>query len=589
MAPKNSPDEIDEWELEPEDPIRFGSALSIWRQLRPWTVGMGGALTAIGLLSVLGSALDGIGVGLVILFLDELVGRGSAAETLVETLSLPNTVLPWLEQHVVWLALGVGLMFLAKVSVNIAHSIIASRTAQQLNQRLRILSFDRLLDRPHRIISRFGKARLITIFEQHLFSVTEALESLTGLISALLALTVLGLLAFVVSWQITLFALVAGLMQTSLLGRARRVTAGYSERSIEHNRALNAILVETLDALRTIRIFGQDARYKRRFADESERVKRIDGALEQQEAVVEPLTEISSLLLLLGCGAVAWACSVPAIAAITTIAILSRLQPYLGTVEAERLELARVEAPFRAVVELIGGDDGSDGTRELGSLGEGIRFERVSFQHGRDRPVLRDASFLVPQGRWTWLAGPSGAGKSTIVNLIADLYQPDRGVIRVGGVPLTELCRASLRSRMGFAGQDVELFGGSIADNIRWARPGADDAAVIAAARDADIHDFISAQRDGYATRVNDRALDLSGGQRQRLGLARALVAEPELLILDEATNAIGSASERRIMDALRRRFAGRTVLVISHHQPDVRPGDLILNVGEGKVEAAHS
>ncbi len=576
----------DEWVIEPEAPIRLASALEMWRQLAPWMGGVRVQLPVIGGLGLIGAALDGVGVGLVVLFLDMLIGGSSAIGMLTDMLGDEvGQVLAWLTARPAILAGLLAALFLGKIGANIAHALLVSRVEQRVNHELRRAAYATLLHRPHALMMGYGKARILTIFDRHIFSVTEALDSYFILVQATLAVLVLGTLALIASWPVTLAALIAGLVQSLLLGRVRRASSRASEGSVERLREMNAVLMGTLDALRTIRIFGQEPRYEARFADRSRAVRDADVALERHTSLTEPLTELVALIVLTLCGLTALALGIPAIQALTAIAILSRLQPHITAFEGARLALARIAAPFGAMIDLLApGESRIAGERRIEGLGAGIEFDGVGFAHAGDRPVLDRASFVIPAGRWTWLAGASGSGKSTIVNLVAGLYTPQAGEVRIAGVPIPEISRASLTARLAFAGQDVELFDGSLEDNLRWARPDADRAAVEAAARDADIHDFIASLPLGYRTPVSDRALDLSGGQRQRIGLARALLRDPDLLILDEATNAVGGESEARIMAAVRRRMAGRTVLIISHHAPDIRPGDHLLSIDRGRV-----
>ena len=198
--------------------------------------------------------------------------------------------------------------------------------------------------------------------------------------------------------------------------------------------------------------------------------------------------------------------------------------------------------------------------------------------------VLRGLSLTAEPGQRIALVGPSGAGKSTIVSLLLRFYEPDAGQLRLDGQPAGDLPLRDLRAAMAVVPQEVLLFGGSIAENIAYGRPGASPAEVERAAREANAHDFIAGFPEGYATLVGERGVKLSGGQRQRLAIARAILKDPAILILDEATSALDSESERLVQDALERLLPGRTSFTIAHRLSTVRAADHIYVLENGVV-----
>nr|WP_297425351.1 ABC transporter ATP-binding protein [uncultured Actinotalea sp.] len=198
--------------------------------------------------------------------------------------------------------------------------------------------------------------------------------------------------------------------------------------------------------------------------------------------------------------------------------------------------------------------------------------------------VVRGVSFVIEPGQVAALVGPSGAGKTTLTHLVPRLYDVDRGVVRLDGNDVRDVTLGSLADVVGVVTQDPYLFHASIADNLRYARPDADDAALERAARAANIHDRVMAFPDGYATTVGERGYRLSGGEKQRLAIARVLLKDPRVLVLDEATSALDTASERLVQDALRTVMAGRTTIAIAHRLSTIRHADVILVVDDGQV-----
>jgi ABC-type multidrug transport system fused ATPase/permease subunit len=213
-----------------------------------------------------------------------------------------------------------------------------------------------------------------------------------------------------------------------------------------------------------------------------------------------------------------------------------------------------------------------------------IVFEHVAFAYAADSPVLKDVSFTIKPGQMVGVVGPTGSGKSTVVSLIPRFYDPTSGIVKIDGRDVRDYKIQPLRDQIGYVLQDTVLFRGTIRENIAFGRPKASREEIEEAAKLANADEFISRMPQGYDTLVGDRGLTLSGGQRQRIGIARVMVRNSPILLLDEPTAALDSESERTVIEALERLMKGRTVVTIAHRLSTIRDADQIIVVSGGVV-----
>jgi ATP-binding cassette subfamily B protein len=224
------------------------------------------------------------------------------------------------------------------------------------------------------------------------------------------------------------------------------------------------------------------------------------------------------------------------------------------------------------------------GARDLSQIAGHVRFEGVRFTYGRGDEVLHGIDLDVPAGTTVALVGHTGAGKSTIAKLLARFYEPTHGRITIDGTDLNDVTQDSLRRQLGVVPQEGFLFAGTVADNIAFGKPGAAPDAIVRAAQTVGAHEFILRLEDGYETQLGERGSRLSLGQRQLIAFARALLADPRVLILDEATSSVDIGTERRIEQALRILLAERTAFIIAHRLSTIRDADLIVVLEHGRV-----
>jgi ABC-type multidrug transport system fused ATPase/permease subunit len=362
---------------------------------------------------------------------------------------------------------------------------------------------------------------------------------------------------------------------------------------------VTAYLQETLSGIRVIRAFGQEDRHRAQFAllnqehlDANMRTVYLNAAY---FPAVELLSSLATGVILLYGG-------YQVIEGNVTIGVLVAFVGYLQSFfdpiqqlsnlySTYQQGMAALEKIFMLLDTKVETKD-RPGARELGTLRGDITFDHVWFTYG-DAPVdgahptawaLRDVSMSVPAGQTLALVGETGAGKSTLAKLVARFYDPQKGSVSVDGHDLREVAQASLRSQLGVVPQEGFLFSGSVRDNIAFGRPDAGDVEIADAARAVGAHDFILRLPDGYDTDVGERGSRLSAGQRQLVALARALIADPRILILDEATANVDVHAEGAIEQGLRRLLAGRTSIVIAHRLSTVMNADRIAVLKGGRI-----
>jgi len=272
---------------------------------------------------------------------------------------------------------------------------------------------------------------------------------------------------------------------------------------------------------------------------------------------------------------------------VTFVALLNRLYTPASSLAGVQVQLVSALAVFERIFDYL--DMKEEGAQNPGAVdldgvrGE-VRFEDVSFSYSANRDALFNISFSIEPGQMVAIVGPSGAGKTTITHLVPGFYHAQSGKVMIDGHDVRDLRLASLRTHIGIVTQETYLFHDTIASNLRYARTDATDEELIAAASAANIHDFIASLPDGYATVVGERGHKLSGGERQRLAIARVLLKDPKILILDEATSSLDSHSEALIQSALVPLMKGRTSLVIAHRLSTVLAADRIFVIDRGRL-----
>jgi subfamily B ATP-binding cassette protein MsbA len=430
-------------------------------------------------------------------------------------------------------------------------------------------------------------ARLVNILATESWKASDAVRILLNRISAIATVLVFGVLLCLVSWRLSLMALVGGFIARKVQKRTDATLRDLSERIVSANQMLADQMLFTIFGARIIRLFNCQTAEHDRFETSSDDVRRAILKSQSLYGTQGPLLEAMHgvLILIVLVTAVFTGVSLPVLAAF--LVLMNRVQPHLRVLEQSTASLASAAGSFKEVGWLLTARDSSPapaGEISFQTLGKGIEFDRVTFEYGdRGEPVLMEASFEFRHGRSTALIGASGVGKSTVINLICRLLEPVSGTIKVDGQPLSRVKISDWLNAIAVAGQDIDLIDGTIAENISYGRPQTGRTKIEQAARAAGA-DFVNDLPKGLETLVGPRGLSLSGGERQRIGIARALAREPEILILDEATNAIDLETETGIIKTLQALPKSMTIIVISHRPSTLAFCDDAVVLHRGRV-----
>jgi ATP-binding cassette subfamily B protein len=356
---------------------------------------------------------------------------------------------------------------------------------------------------------------------------------------------------------------------------------------------LTTTLEQNLRGARVVKAFAQEDAEIGRFVGQNETWFSLSALSARLQSINIPLMDlIANLGTVAVIGYGGWLVTQDAL----TLGELVAFTTYLGqlTTPVRRIGLvlpaiimasASGERIFEILDQIPDVTDAPD-AEDLPKIEGAVQFKNVSFGYLQRHRVLENVSFTAEPGQVIALLGATGAGKSTIMNLLPRFYDPTKGRVLVDGHDLRSVTLASLRSQMGIVLQETTLFAASIGENIAFSQPDATEADIIAAAQAAQAHDFIAQLPDGYDTHVGERGATLSGGQKQRIAIARALLANPAILILDDATASVDTQTERLIQTALGNLMNGRTTFVIAHRLSTVRRADLILVLDQGQIVA---
>lgn len=490
------------------------------------------------------------------------------------------------------LALAAGGATLVQAVTNFALSQVLGVAAQRAVTDMRRAVQDHVARLP---VSYFDSTKTGVLISR-IMTDAEGIRNLVGtglvqLIGGILtAIVAVGVLLWL-NWQLTVITFVVLLLFGGGLAFAfMRLRPLFRERG-KINAEVTGRLTETLGGIRVVKAYTAERREAYVFTRGAHRLFRnvaqsITGVSGVEAFATITIGAVGLLILVIGGRAV--------LAGTMTVGDLFMYVIFTGLMAAPMIQIASIGTQITEAlagldrireIRLMTTEDQLDATRApLPELRGDVVFEHVDFAYTPGTPVLKDVSFSAPAGSTTALVGSSGSGKSTLISLVMTFNQPGAGKILVDGRDLGSVSLHDYRRHLGVVLQDNFLFDGTIAENIRFSRPLATREEVMAVARVAHCDDFVSGFAEGYDTVVGERGVKLSGGQRQRIAIARAILADPRILILDEATSSLDSESEAQIQDGLRALRRGRTTFVIAHRLSTIVSADQILVLEEGRI-----
>jgi subfamily B ATP-binding cassette protein MsbA len=554
-------------------------------RLHKWRFGV------IVILGLLQSFSEGVGIGLLIPLLSGLVVAG-----------------PQLQPRSQWLVSRLGKLFqgvppdrrLTVIVVCVFGAVLVNAMLSYVNHllygwedgnvvhTLRRRIFRQLLTVHFGFIERDRSGHLLNLLASDTWRVRDAMGILVSLMITSSTVAVYIALLLLMSWRLTLVVALAILVISTIIRLLTRAARELGQMVTRANSELAHRMVEGIDGMRVIRSFGRENYEQGRFDATSNRLRRVMLRMSVLEGIVHPVYEVLAASLVLIILLVAVPNARDSSVLLVFAFVLYRIQPRVKEFDASRLRLAALSTSVEDVLSFL------NTTNKLYTISGSVTqlradpvivFDKVSFRYdAADDLALMEASFTIPAGHTTAFVGPSGGGKSTVMKLILRFYEPTAGSITVGGQTLSDLQVEFWRNQIAVVSQDVYLFDATVRENIAYGRLDARPDEIIEAARKADAHEFIERLPDKYETVLGHHGMRLSGGQQQRISLARAIIRDPRILILDEATNALDSISERWIQDTLDKLRENRTVIMIAHRLSTIERADQIIVLDKGRV-----
>ena len=496
-----------------------------------------------------------------------------------------------------WACAGIALLGLGEAVAGGSRHYFAIRNRALADAGVRDGIFRRALELDARYHDRVGAGELISRASNDAELVARVFDSIGHTVGYILTIFGVSIVLFVVDWRLALAVLLPLPLLSVGFGRYSRRYAERTKVNQEELGELTALAEETIAGIRVVKGLGAGDALSARFRARSDRVVATSLAVADVDAVFLPALEA---LPLIGVLVVLWYGAHRVLAGDITIGTFALFNVYLvlivfplRTIGQRVSTVQRGAAAGRRVVDVLEAAPAvvESSTARAFPPRSDVRFEDVRFGYADERPILDGLSLTIPEGESLALVGATGSGKSTVAALLARFYDPDGGRVTIGGIDVRELRLDELRRGVGLVFEETFLFGDTVSGNVGFAIPDAEEEDIRRAARLAGAAEFVERLPEGYETVLGERGFSLSGGQRQRIAIARAILADPQVLILDDATSAVDATKEHEIRAALSEVMAGRTTLVIAHRPATIALADRVAVVDGGRIteEGTHT
>ena len=542
-----------------------------------------------------GALFNGISTTLIVpvllSFLEEAIElRG--APPLIRTLMHPFEGMPENQRLILMTGAIVLAIFLKNVTSYI-NTLVATSLTRSLTSDLRQAGVRLLLKVDLEFYSQTKVGDLINILGGEIGRTASAVSTAIAMFTTSMTVLVFVGLLLSLSWKLTvtatvLLALVAWANQY-IINRSKQFGSQLSAMSKDYS----VRVLETLTGIRLVKSTGNEKREYQQLKHLIQRREEADFQAQVNYAAIGPINEVVNLIviiLIVFIGRTIFANEIESLSTIllTYLLVLIRLIPLISQLNSGRSQFASTSASVEVVNKFLRRKKKPfmrNGSVPYTPLQSGIHFNKISFSYpNNEKFFLKEVDLFLPRGTTLALVGASGSGKSTLADLLPRFYDPTEGQISIDGTDLREFELKSLRKAMGIVSQDTFLFNASVHENIAYAKPRATQAEIVEAAKGANAYEFIKKLPQGWDTQIGDRGKILSGGQRQRISIARALLQNPEILILDEATSSLDTVSEKYVQAAIEKLSCDRTTLVIAHRLSTVQKANKIAVIKDGQV-----
>jgi ATP-binding cassette, subfamily B, bacterial MsbA len=473
-----------------------------------------------------------------------------------------------------------GFNYLAGVNTEKSQLILADRLRKRIFEQLQALPLSYFTD------ARSGD--LVNTMTTEIERLKQVFSGVAFIFTRVMVVTVQFVTMFLISWQLSVISLfVFSLLAvglTTLNRRVREASFGISEA----NGKFNSTALELISGIRTIQAFGTQDFERDRFHKVSNNLLNASVKVVYAWSLVKPIAECIVMTVLIGLIIISYTqFTIDPSSLLTFFFVLVRITPSIQDVNGTLAFLSTLSGSLENVKELLRSDNKNyfeNGQASFSRLNRAIDVVSVDFGYNEKKLVLQNITLTIERGKMTALVGQSGSGKTTLVDLIARFYDPTEGQIFVDGIDLRMLDINSLRSSMAVVSQDTFIFSASVRENIAYGMLDATDAEIWEAARLANALDFIEKMPGKLDAKLGERGVNLSGGEKQRIAIARALLRNPEILILDEATAALDTVSERLIQESIEKLAVGRTVIAIAHRLSTIVKADKVVVMENGQI-----